>query len=132
MKAIRFPFEISNSGKIVHTEDSIKIYQDRVLTLLSTVTYQRPMMPNYGVDIARSLYETLDNTYLAVGEAIGRAINTFLPYVKIKDILVDLTRSIEAGTTVTVLIQLPDGTESQLKVNSSTFFADGEKYGRDL
>lgn len=130
MKAIRFPFEIDKLGKIVSTTDSIKIYEDRVLTLLSTVVYQRPMMPEYGVDIARSLYETMDDMYASVGEAIVRAIAYSLPYIKIQDVLVDLTSPIETGTNVTVLISLPDGTPSSLNILSSTFLANGQKYGR--
>jgi len=130
VKAIRFPFEIDKLGKIVSTTDSIKIYEDRVLTLLSTVVYQRPMMPEYGVDIARSLYETMDDMYASVGEAIVRAIGYSLPYIKIQDVLVDLTSPIETGTNVTVLISLPDGTPSSLNILSSTFLANGQKYGR--
>jgi len=130
VKAIRFPFEIDKLGKIVSTTDSIKIYEDRVLTLLSTVVYQRPMMPEYGVDIARSLYETMDDMYASVGEAIVRAIAYSLPYIKIQDVLVDLTSPIETGTNVTVLISLPDGTPSSLNILSSTFLANGQKYGR--
>lgn len=130
MKAIRFPFEIDKLGKIVSTTNSIKIYEDRVLTLLSTVVYQRPMMPEYGVDIARSLYETMDDMYASVGEAIVRAIANSLPYIKIQDVLVDLTSPIETGTNVTVLISLPDGTPSSLNILSSTFLANGQKYGR--
>jgi phage baseplate assembly protein W len=132
VKAIRFPFEIDKSGKIVSTTDSIKIYQDRVLTLLSTVVYQRPMMPQYGVDIARSLYETMDNMYASVGEAITRAMSYSLPYIKIKDVLIDLTSSIETGTNITVLIDLPNGSSSDVNVLSSTFLPSGEKYGRTL
>jgi phage baseplate assembly protein W len=130
VKAIRFPFEIDKLGKIVSTTNSIKIYEDRVLTLLSTVVYQRPMMPEYGVDIARSLYETMDDMYASVGEAIVRAIANSLPYIKIQDVLVDLTSPIETGTNVTVLISLPDGTPSSLNILSSTFLANGQKYGR--
>ena len=132
MKAIRFPFEIDKSGKIVSTTDSLKIYQDRVLTLLSTVVYQRPMMPEYGVDIARSLYETMDNMYASVGESISRAMGYSLPYIKLEDVLIDSTSSIETGTNVTVLIGLPNGSSSDVNVLSSTFLPSGEKYGRTL
>jgi len=132
VKAIRFPFEIDKSGKIVSTTNSIKIYQDRVLTLLSTVVYQRPMMPEYGVDIARSLYETMDNLYGSIGEAITRAIGYSLPYIKLQDVLIDLNSPIETGTNVTVLIALPDGSASEVNVASSTFLPNGEKYGRTL
>jgi len=132
VKAIRFPFEIDKSGKIVSTTDSIKIYQDRVLTLLSTVVYQRPMMPEYGIDIARSLYETMGDMYASVGEAIVRAMSYSLPYITLKDVLVDLTSPIETGTNVTVLIDLPNGSTQEVNVLSSTFLPNGEKYGRTV
>jgi phage baseplate assembly protein W len=130
VKAIRFPFEFDKAGKIVSTTTDTKIYQDRVLTLLSTVVYQRPMMPEYGVDIARSLYETLDNMYASIGESISRAMAYSLPYIKLKDVQIDLTSPIETGTNVTVLIELPNGSANDVNILSSTFFPSGEKYGR--
>jgi len=131
VKAIRFPFEIDKSGKIISTEIATKIYQDRVLTLLSTVVYQRPMMPGYGVDIARSLYETMGNMYSSIGESISRAMGYSLPYIKLKDVQIDSSSpSVETGINVTVLIELPNGSASEVNVNSSTFLPSGEEYGR--
>jgi len=132
VKAISFPFSIDKSGKISSTTDPTKIYKDRVLTLLSTVVYQRPMMAGYGVDIARSLYETMDDLYASVGDSIVRAITTFLPYIQIQDILVDLNYPIEAGTKVTVAIALPNGSVDDVSISSSTFFPSGQEYGRSL
>jgi len=89
------------------------------------------MMPGYGVDIARSLYETMGNMYSSIGESISRAMGYSLPYIKLKDVQIDSSSpSVETGINVTVLIELPNGSASEVNVNSSTFLPSGEEYGR--
>jgi len=46
MKAISFPFTLDPFGKTTSTTDQRKIYQDKVLTLLSTAVGERPMRPS--------------------------------------------------------------------------------------
>ena len=54
MKAISFPFTLDPFGVVETTSSQTKIYQDRVLTLLSTAVGERPMRPTYGTDVARA------------------------------------------------------------------------------
>ena len=48
---IAYPFKLSFLGELQGTEEPVKVYTDRLLTLLSTSPGQRPMLPEYGTDV---------------------------------------------------------------------------------
>ena len=128
MIAIEHPFRFDPLGKIITTSDVNKIYVDRLMTILSTQIYQRVMMPNYGTDLVRAMYESGQIYSDAVKEAITRAVSKFLPALSIVSVKVgevDYT-----GTSVVeILVSFPDGTIDTVAVNSKTLLNDGTALG---
>jgi phage baseplate assembly protein W len=124
MKAIKHPFHLDSFGKITSTSDQNKIYLDRLLSLLSTMVYQRPMRSLYGTDIFRALYETGDDYIQAVRESITRAVSTYLPILTIVNI--DIKDSdTEGKSTVEITVSFPDNTIDSVQINTLFLSNDG-------
>ncbi|MFZ9615375.1 MAG: GPW/gp25 family protein [Fluviibacter sp.] len=124
MKAIKFPFSLDTYGRITPTTDDNKIYMDRVVTLLSTNIYQRPMNLTYGSDIGRALFESGGAYKRAIKEAITRAIYTYLPGIQIRSIyLVEVDQNGESRIDLT--LALPSGDVETTTIKKAFFLGDG-------
>ena len=122
--AISYPYNIDAYGVVKYSTDINKIYTDRVLTLLSTNVGQRPMLQDYGTDLAGALFENQGNFQAAVNQAIRQAIARWIPDIDISDIKIgDIGQDGHADVTVT--LTLPTSTLTSLTVSTSSFNADG-------
>jgi phage baseplate assembly protein W len=128
MQSVNYPFQLDSFGRIVSTADTNKIYTDRLLTLLSTPTNSRPMMPNYGTDIARSLYETGGQAATAIKESIRRAVALYLPELEIKALRISDTYS-DGTLNVELSVGFPDNSVNFLSIKTSNFLPDGTTLG---
>jgi len=121
---IAYPFKLSFLGELQGTEEPVKIYTDRLLTLLSTSPGQRPMLPEYGTDVLRALYENDNQLELSINQAVRSAVAVWIPEISIEEITVDLPDQ-EGKATVTILIQLPNSILTTLTVSTAIFNVDG-------
>lgn len=124
MKAISFPFTLDPFGVVNSTTDQTKIYQDRVLTLLSTAVGERPMRPTYGTDVARAMFENQSDAKKAVDQAVRTAISTWIPEVEVTAVNVN-TFDDSGKVGVEVNVVLPDFTSTTINVLSTTLNPDG-------
>lgn len=123
MKSISFPFTLDPFGKTTSTTDQRKIYQDRVLTLLSTAVGERPMRPTYGTNIAAAMFENQGRVEDAINEAIRTAISTWIPELTVSNIKV--IGFLDGGAVnVELNVTLPDFQEDQIRVVSTTLNPD--------
>jgi phage baseplate assembly protein W len=124
MKAITFPFTIDPFGVANTTTSQEKIYQDRVLTLLSTSVGERPMRATYGTDLATALFETQGNAAKAIETAIRTAMRTWLPELTVENI--DIRATDDSGRVQVLLsFVLPDFSTTAVTVYSTTLNPDG-------
>jgi phage baseplate assembly protein W len=122
--AITFPYTIDPNGVAQYTQSATKIYVDRVLTLLSYYVGQRPMVPTYGVDWSKSLFENDSNAQVAIPLAISEAIGKWIPEVSVT--AVDFVGDSTDGTeNVIVSLKLPDDTLTSLTINTGTISCSG-------
>jgi phage baseplate assembly protein W len=123
MKAISYPFTLDPFGKTTSTTDQRKIYQDRVLTLLSTAVGERPMRPTYGTNMAVAMFENQGNVEEAINQAIRSAVSTWIPELTVEKI--NVKNFLDTGAvTVEVNVTLPDFTEDSITVVSTTLNPD--------
>jgi phage baseplate assembly protein W len=123
MKAISFPFTLDPFGKTASTTDQRKIYQDRVLTLLSTAVGERPMRPTYGTNIATAMFENQGNIEKAINDAIRSAISKWIPELTVNNIF--LKGFLDTGAvTVELNVSLPDFVEDNITVVTTTLNPD--------
>jgi len=119
--ALSYPYSVDpNTGVVNQAQSLVKVYLDRVLTLLSTNIGQRPMLPNYGVNWASALFENEDNAAVAIPQAIKSAIKIWLP--DIKDVTVTTSGIDYQGVdTVSIGLVLPNDEIASLTSSLSTF-----------
>jgi phage baseplate assembly protein W len=123
MKAISFPFTLDPFGKTTSTTNQRKIYQDRVLTLLSTAVGERPMRPTYGTNIGIAMFENQGNVEKAINDAIRSAISKWIPELTVNNITV--VGFLDTGAvTVELNVSLPDFIEDSITVVSTTLNPD--------
>lgn len=123
MIAISYPFTFDPFGVIETTNDQTKIYQDRILTLLSTVKGERPMRPTYGTDVSRAMFENQGDAKKAIDQAVRSAISTWIPEVEISEVNVySADDSGKIGVEVNVV--LPDFTSTSINILSTTLNPD--------
>jgi phage baseplate assembly protein W len=124
MKAITFPFTIDPFGVANTTTSQEKIYQDRVLTLLSTSVGERPMRATYGTDLASALFETQGDATKAIESTIRTAMRTWIPELTVENI--DIRSTDDSGRVqVNLSLVLPDFSTTAVTVYSTTLNPDG-------
>jgi len=122
--AISFPYTIDPNGVAQYTESATKIYVDRVLTLLSYYVGQRPMLPTYGVDWSKSLFENDSNAQIAIPLAISEAIAKWIPEVSVTSVYF-AGDNFDGTENVIVSLKLPDDTLTSLTINTGTISYSG-------
>jgi phage baseplate assembly protein W len=123
MIAMSYPFTFDPFGVVETSSDQTKIYQDRVLTLLSTVKGERPMRPTYGTDVAKAMFENQGDAKKSIEQAIRSAIATWIPEIEVSG--VRITAFDENGKVgVEVNVVLPDYTSTTVNILSTTLNPD--------
>jgi len=122
--SINYPYTLDTSGVVGSTSNSPKIYLDRVLTLLSTSVGQRPMLPTYGVDWSKALFENDNEAQPAISAAIRSAIATWIPEVTVNAVLFAVNSG-QGVEYVTLEVTLPDDTVTSVTVNTNLLNYNG-------
>lgn len=122
--AIAYPFNLDPVGVVDWTNNSTKIYLDRVLTLLSTNVGQRPMLQKYGTNLSQALFENENRLAISVDQAIRTAIGEWLPQIEVKDIVVG-SPDTEGVASVEVFLLLPNSVSTSISITTATFHSDG-------
>ena len=132
MSYISYPFTLDAIGILKSTDAVSKIYEDRLLTLLSTQVGQRPMRPTYGVDLSKAFFE---NEYIvdagnvttfskSVTEAIRNATQTWLPDITIDEVIVG-NPEFDGIASLEILITVPGSISTSLNTTTAIFGNDG-------
>lgn len=122
--AIAYPFKIDALGVLNSTDRVEKVYLDRLLTLLSTSPGQRPMLPDYGTNVLKSLYENDNDIQISIRESIKEAVGIWLPEIRVVDVLISSPD--QSGTAkVDIQVLLPTSTLTTLSISTAIFNIDG-------
>lgn len=82
------------------------------------------MLPKYGTDVLRALYENDNQLELSINQAVKQAVGIWLPEISVNEITVTLPNE-DGFCTVTILVELPDSTLTTLSVSTAIFNIDG-------
>ena len=124
MRAISYPFTITPNGKIEATSSLTKIITDRILTLLSTIVTSRYMVPSYGLNLAKGIYENGNDFMDGMDSAIREAMSVWFPDIDIETILFDLPDENGIGK-ISLTVQIPSGEIVNLSMSTSNLSQDG-------
>jgi phage baseplate assembly protein W len=67
------------SGSVGYTEDSTKIWQDRVVVAVMTGFNERIMRPTFGSDVAQAASENINDALSAIKQGVTLAFSRWLP-----------------------------------------------------
>ena len=83
------------------------------------------MLPGYGMNIGKSLYENAGDASKAIKESIYEAVASWLPGIQATDIQVIDNSFADGQLIIDVTISLPNGDTTTVKLNSYTI----DEYG---
>ena len=124
-KALNFPFTLNYYGVVDTAIDVHKIYEDRVLTLLSTNVGQRPMLPTYGTNMGVALFENDNNFSKAATQAIKTAISNWIPDVSIDSIVIGTINPVTNEADITITLITPDNLLTSVSTTTASLNYDG-------
>lgn len=100
MKSVRTPFNVVG-GKIADTTDPRKLLEQKIVDVLVTKKFERPMIPDYGVGIQGLLFEDIDElTRVDFRTDASLEVSSRVSGVTIVDVKVDVVDDTEAQVTV--------------------------------
>jgi len=84
---LSFPLTVGTQGQNYYTTEQV---HDNLRNLILTMPGERPMNPSFGSDIYHILFEQLQDDIIqqAAHDAISKAVNTWMPAVKIQEVVV--------------------------------------------
>jgi phage baseplate assembly protein W len=106
-KAISLPFSLDAYGKILSTNEQTKIWADRVLSVLGTLSSERVMDAQFGTPIPSYAFESLENAEALIPGEVAKAFSRWLSNLTLQDTIVLFDK--QAGQVlVEVIYQLPN------------------------
>lgn len=104
-KAIAFPFAIDPYGNVAFATSPPKIWDDRVVSVLGTLTGTRVQRKSYGLSPTATPFENRDGIQVGMEESVATAFATWLPSLNL--IGVEVTTEGDSDV-VTVRYTLPN------------------------
>ena len=106
-KTIALPFSIDPYGKVTATSEQTKIWADRVRSVVGTTVRERVMRPNFGGNIAYSVFNTQESAELAIKTDVQQVFNTQLPLLTLNNVQTSFDEY-TGIITITVTYSLPN------------------------
>tara|TARA_B100000424_G_C22862302_1_gene459476 strand:+ start:253 stop:696 length:444 start_codon:yes stop_codon:yes gene_type:complete len=109
---IDYPFHKSSGveGWFKSTDTTIKAVKNNIKLLLLTTKGERLMQPTLGLNLRRFLFEQFtDETRIAIENDIVDTFRLFLPFVEIKDLVIEMEETDSIGKnklTISVLFNI--------------------------
>jgi phage baseplate assembly protein W len=88
--AVSLPFSVSEFGTISTTTSQEKIWADRVKTAVGTSVGERVMRPDYGTEVAATVFSTLEAAAEALKQQVELAFNRDLRLLSLVSTVVTL------------------------------------------
>lgn len=110
MTAISLPFRIDGYGRVASTSSELKIWADRVRTVMTTFAGERVMRPAWGSDVPADLFEAIEETPTLLFDDIRAAFQDYLPSLNLVDVVVVDQDEENGSVELEVLYQVPQVT----------------------
>lgn len=99
---ITLPIQITNVA-FNQSFQTIEQVRSNIINLLKTKRGERLMQPDFGIGLESILFEPIDeDTQTRVESEIERAINIWLPYVILNDLVVDISDELRDRNTIDI------------------------------
>lgn len=122
--AISLPFRFY-SGGVAYTTSKPEVWKDRVFIAITTGLNERVMLPTYGTELKRAVFESYQDAAEASKKTIGMAFSTWLPTLTLDEIRVEPDQG-DGTLNITVNYTLPNAQKDVLIFKTNTFNRYGE------
>ena len=100
---LKLPLGYSDSGYFKQTTTTLQQAKYNILNLLKTIPGERLGQPLFGSKLHQLLFEPMNDDFTeVVEESIRSSMETWLPYINIKDIKVDFPEHVPNQVDITV------------------------------
>lgn len=86
-RAISLPFSFDSSGGIGYTIDEKKIWQDRVVLVVMTGLEERIMIPSFGTNVKKTVFESINDALSLIKQEISYGFATWLKQLSLVDVV---------------------------------------------
>jgi hypothetical protein len=108
MIAISFPFRVDGYGRITSTSDPRKIWADRVRMVITTYLGERIMRPDFGSELAETLFDDVEDAPELILTAASTAFSEHLPELELVDVLLTSEDPENGEVSIEVVYSIPD------------------------
>jgi phage baseplate assembly protein W len=122
---IDLPFSFSNGRVASILDTDLKVWKNRIISLLSTATNERVWYYDYGANLNNLLFETSEVAVQDAKYAIEQMFGSWLPSLSLIDIVVGYDST--TGTlSITITYKLPSGDVDSVKINTESLSPSGD------
>lgn len=118
MRAMTFPFRIAPTGSVGATQNSQKIWTDRVRAVVSTQLGDRVMRPDFGIDALSGVMNLHSPAQEDLTSTIQYAFSVFLPALSLESVKTHFDDA-------TIYVQVTFITPDRSTMTTNVGFADG-------
>ena len=86
-RAISLPFSFDSSGGIGYTTDEKKIWQDRVVLVVMTGLEERVMLPAFGTNVKKTVFETINDALAIIKQEVSYGCATWLKQLSLTEVV---------------------------------------------
>ena len=121
---LKLPFNRDKSGLFGRTQTTLEQAGSNIKNLLLTAKGERVMQPDFGSRLRELLFEQYtEDLSSRIQDEIQEAISTWLPYINIKSIDVEMTNELRDQNRVNLSLQFTVG--NQIDLQELTFTVQG-------
>ena len=127
MSSLNFamPFGFDKLGRVATTTDIRRIWQNRVILAVTTRFGERLMIPDFGGNLDRSLFEVPAAAMEIAVKSVNISFNKWLTELKLIDVIPDYDPT-SGFMTVSIKYTLPSGDVDSVAVNTAIFSRSGD------
>lgn len=118
MRAISLPFRLDGFGNVASSTDMVKIWADRVRTVMSTHMGERVMRSNFGAGLPSNLFEVAESVPESIKADIATAFSLWLPELTLQEVAI--RENFEGNIDIEVFYSIPVLEPSSSRVYSVT------------
>lgn len=125
-KAIALPFSIDLFGNVSSSTDQRKIWADKVRSAVGTTIGERVMRPDFGGEIAFSVFSSQEEAVEAIKTNVAEVFSTQLPLLTLQNVSASFDAT--SGTVFAdITYSLPNDLKSQnlLTTSIGIIYLDG-------
>lgn len=121
--AISLPFRFDDFGSVATTTSQSKIWADRARSAVGTAMSERVLLPDYGTDIPKTLFDDVSFMAELIQNEVARVFEVQLPSLELDETIVTIDES-EGTVYAEVRYFLPNKDQDSITIGIASINPD--------